>query len=400
MATKRKGASTPSQRAAVNKGASTPSQRAAVNKAIASNTSTKVQPKTPPKKTSDKKTTDKKTDIKFYPGTFTPIKYAPTNPVVEEPLTDEAPLVDAGLEYQKAMDEKARQDAFQVMRATFESYGLGSLADTLTRMFKMGLSPNEALVKMKYDKSIDPATNQSWNAAYTLRFAGNEKRLAKGLNALSEAEYIASEDSYAETLRSYGLGNMLSVDRAVNQKKFSDYIGNDMSPVEFKDRVATASDRIINADKSIKDTFKKFYPNITDNDLVAYFLNPTETIGKLKEKATAAEIGGAFIGQGLTTSRLSAEGFAAYGIDRAGALEGAENIANVLPTATKLGSIYSQSGIAYDQTAGEEEFLKASASAAQKRRQLKELETSAFKGSSGSMGSKSLASQARGAGLI
>ena len=303
----------------------------------------------------------------------------------DTPLGDGSNLdtKDPALEYQKAMDAKANRDAFEVMRITFESYGLGSLADTLTRMFKMGLSPNEALVKMKYDKTIDPETNKPYNAAYTLRFAGNQKRIAKGLNALSEAEYLASEDSYAETLRSYGLGNMLSVDRTVNEAKFSDYIGNDMSPVEFKDRVATASDRVINADKSIKDTFKTFYPNLTDNDLVAYFLNPTETIGKLKEKATAAEIGGAFTGQGLTTSRMSAEGFAAYGIDRAGALEGAMNIAGVLPEATKLKNVYSETGIEYNQQTAEEEFLKSSDAAKRKRNILASKERASFEGSAG-----------------
>ena len=290
---------------------------------------------------------------------------------------------DPALEYQKAMNEKADRDAFEIMRATFESYGLGSLAETLTRMFKDGLTPNQALVKMKYDKSIDPYTNKPYNAAYTLRFAGNQKRLAKGLNALSEAEYIANEDSYAETLRSYGLGNMLSMDRTVNEAKFSDYIGNDMSPVEFKDRVSTASDRVINADKGIKDTFKTFYPNLTDNDLVAYFLNPTETIGKLKEKATAAEIGGAFIGQGLTTSRMSAEGFAAYGIDRAAALQGAESIAGVLPEATKLGNVYGETGIQYTQQTGEEEFLKSNDAAKRKRNILASKERASYSGSSG-----------------
>jgi hypothetical protein len=383
MATKPKGASTPSERAAVNRGASTPSQRAAVNKAAATKTITppKAPPKAPPKTNTNKNTSG----IQFYPGTFTPMKYVSTDITDGDlpPVIVEEPQVDAGLEYQKAMDEKARQDAFQVMRATFESYGLGSLADTLTRMFKDGLSPNEALVKMKYDKSIDPYTNKPYNAAYTLRFAGNQKRLAKGLNALSEAEYIASEDSYAETLRSYGLGNMLSPDRTVNEAKFSDYIGNDMSPVEFKDRVSTASDRVINADKGIKDTFKTFYPNLTDNDLVAYFLNPTETIGKLKEKATAAEIGGAFVGQGLTTSRMSAESFAAYGIDRATALKGAEDIAGVLPEATKLKNIYGETGIDYTQQTAEEEFLKSSDAAKRKRNILASKERASFEGSAG-----------------
>jgi hypothetical protein len=345
---------------------------------------TKPAPKAPPK-APPKTGGNKNTGIKFYPGTFTPIKYAPTTPVVEEEPTggDEGTQIDAGLEYQKAQDEKARQDAFNVLRATLEGYGLGSLADTLTRMFKMGLTANEALVKMKYDKTIDPATGKAWNAAYTLRFAGNEKRLAKGLNALSEAEYIANEDSYAETLRSYGLGNMLSTDRTVNEAKFSDYIGNDMSPVEFKDRVATAADRVINADATIKKTFQDFYPNLTNNDLIAYFLNPTDTIGKLKEKATAAEIGAAAKGQGLTTSMASAEELARYGVDRTAALQGYQNIGEVLPASETLSNIYKETGIKYTQASGEEEFFKGNAKAAEQRKRLKSLERASFSGESG-----------------
>jgi hypothetical protein len=293
------------------------------------------------------------------------------------------PVVDPALEYQKAQDEKARQDAFNVLRTTLEGYGLGSLADTLTRMFKSGLTANEALVKMKYDKTIDPATGKAWNAAYTLRFAGNEKRLAKGLNALGEAEYIANEDSYAETLRAYGLGNMLSTDRLVNEAKFSDYIGNDMSPVEFKDRVSTAADRVINADAAIKQTFQQFYPNLSNNDLIAYFLNPSDTIGKLKEKATAAEIGAAALGQGLGTNVENAEMLAKYGVDRTSALQGYQQIAEFLPTAEKLGNIYKEWGTNYTQAKGEAEIFKNNEEAARERKRFKSLERAAFGADSG-----------------
>ena len=291
--------------------------------------------------------------------------------------------VDSALEYQKAMDEKTRQNAFQTLRATLEGYGLGSLADTITRMFQMGLTAEEALVKMKYDKTVDPATGKAWNSAYTTRFSGNEKRIAKGLNALSEAEYIMNEDSYAETLRSYGLGNTLSVDRLENERKFAEYIGNDVSPVEFKDRVSTAADRVINADAGIKDTFKTFYPNITDNDLIAYFLNPSDTIGKLKEKATAAEIGAAAKAQGLGTNVENAEMLAKYGVDRTAALQGYQQIAEFLPTTEKLSKIYSEWGTNYTQAKGEQEIFKGNEQAAAERRRFKSLERGKFSGDSG-----------------
>jgi hypothetical protein len=279
--------------------------------------------------------------------------------------------------------DKATSDAFSVLSSLLEQYNLSSLSDSITRMMKSGLSAQEATVKLKYDTSIDTVTGKAWNAPYTLRFAGNEKRKAAGLNAVSEAEYLGLEDTYAETLKAYGLSNMLSTSRIVNEAKFAQYIGNDMSGPEFKDRISTVSDRVINADPTIKAAFKQYYPNLTDQDLVEYFLSPKDTLPKLKQKATAAEIGGAFVGQGLSMNLASAEGFAAYGIDRAAALQGAESIAGVLPEATKLGNVYGETGIQYTQQTGEEEFLKSSDAAKRKRNILASKERASFEGSSG-----------------
>jgi hypothetical protein len=265
------------------------------------------------------------------------------------------------------------RDAFASLTNLFKSYGLDSLAGEISGYMASGLTASEALIKLK--------TNPS--GAYAKRFAGNFTRVKNGLNVISEAEYIDLENSYANTLKAYGLGNMVSGNRDDNYKKFAEYIAGDISAVEFKDRIDTVQERVVNADPATKELFKKWYPSLTDKDLVAYFLNPTETIGKLKEKVTASEIGAAFTGQGLSTDMMSATDLARYGIDRAGALLGASQIAGVLPETTKLGNVYEEAGIDYTQKTGEEEFLKSNEAAKRKRTGLASLERGSFSASSG-----------------
>ena len=271
-------------------------------------------------------------------------------------------------------DPNILRDAYALIKDILNSYGLGDeIADELTKYMSEGKGANEALLLIK----------QNPNGAYKKRFAGNELRIAAGLNVLTEDAYLKLEDSYAETLKAYGLGNMLSTDRKQNQAMFSKWMGNDLAAPEFKSRIQLATDRVMNADQATKDTFKEFYPTLTDADLVSYFLAPKDTLSKLQEKVTAAEIGGAATSQGLTTNLTSATELAKFGIDRATAIQGYQNVKEALPTSQKLGDIYSEAGIKYDQATGEAEFLKLNQDAAEKRKRLKSLERAAFQGESG-----------------
>jgi hypothetical protein len=271
---------------------------------------------------------------------------------------------------------KDDRDAFAQLKAIFESYGLGDLADTITKLMTEGKSASEALMLLKYDKN--------YNQAYTARFKGNADRVSKGLNALSEAEYISNENAYAETLRAYGLNNMLSTDRKVNQAKFAEYIANDVSSTEFKDRIQTAVDNVVNADPAVMNEFKKYYGGLTNSDVVSYFLAPKESLPILKQKAEAAAIGAESFNQGLgsNTEARSME-LSKLGVTKEQARKGYAAIGEVLPTSEKLSSIYKEANINYNKTAGEDEYLKGLASAKRKREQLKELETGTFSGSSG-----------------
>ena len=297
-----------------------------------------------------------------------------TTTVVLPPTEETGGGEDASLAYQKMRDEKARRSAFSLLKDVFNQYGLSELASTIETLMKEGYEPEEATLALK--------TDPRYNKPYITRFRGNELRRSAGLNVLSEAEYLALEDDYTRTLKSYGLENYFGIDRTVKQSAIADVIGADISALEFTERVSTAVDRVKMADPATKSAFQQFY-GIGEADLVQYFLDPKKALVNLKEKATAAEIGGAAIGQGLPATTTSAEDLARFGISRQQAQVGYATIAEELPTATKLSQIYDEEGITYGQTEAEQATFKGLASAKRKKEQLKAREEAAFQGSSG-----------------
>jgi hypothetical protein len=275
------------------------------------------------------------------------------------------------------------QDAFAKLMAQLNQWNLGSLSGVITQLLEEGNTFDSVLTKIKYDSSINVKTGKAYNDAYTIRFAGNKSRISKGLNALSEQEYMQNENSYAETLKAYGLNTMLSTDRSVNEAKFAGYIANDMSPSEFKDRIDLASTRVMNMDPAIMRNFQQYYPQVNKTDLVSYFLAPEETMQLLETKVTASEIGAAANQQGLSVGGTRAEEFAKMGLNYAQAQRDYSNIAEVLPTTEKLGGIYGEEGIKYTQATAEDEYIKQDAAAKLKRNRLASKERASFEGSAG-----------------
>lgn len=272
--------------------------------------------------------------------------------------------------------DKTTKDAYALLEEAFKLYGLESLVPTIRGYMEQDLGPEQAKLKLKSEK------------AYTDRFKGNEFRVAKGLNVIDEAAYLELENDYSETLKAYGLSDYFgtatdATTRLARQQKMAEVIGNDISANEFKERISTVVTRVTNSDANTRTALKALY-DITDTDLVKYFLNPKEGSEQLKQKVTVAEISGASITQGLgQTSLGTAEELARLGIDKAEALAGYSKIAGYLPTAEKLSAIYSAQGIQYNKATGEEEEFKGLASAKRKRETLIGREIGTFSGSSG-----------------
>jgi hypothetical protein len=262
--------------------------------------------------------------------------------------------------------------AFDLLLAQFNQYGLGSLVEPLKNLITNDTSEGELTLLLRQ------------TPAYQQRFSANKDRIAKGLTALNERDYLGMEDQYQNIMRNYGLpASYYAKDSMGTQAGFNQLLANDVSAAELEDRVMTAQNRVVNANPEVKQALRQFYPDITDGDILAYTLDPTKALTDIKRKVTAAEIGGAALGAGLKTGQKAAEGLAAYGITKDQAQQGYGAIAEFLPTGEKLSQIYQESP--YTQQQAEQEIfnLANSAEAAKKRKRLSELERGSFSGSAG-----------------
>jgi hypothetical protein len=279
-----------------------------------------------------------------------------------------------------AAEEKLRkgQSAYDILLGEFDRYGMGALLTDVKEFITQGLSRDELLLKLR-------AT-----PAYEKRFAANAQRIKSGLRALSEAEYVQLEDQYQNVMRNYGLPASYYTrgDMGV-QQGFEKFIAGDVSAAELEDRIQTAQNRVINAAPEVSRALREFYPDITNGDILAYALDPNQALTNIRRKVTAAEIGAGAMQAGLATGLARAEELGRFGITGEQARQGFSQIAEFLPSATKLSDIYGKSGVGpYNQATAEQEVfgISGAADAAQKRKKLAQLETAQFSGTSGAGG--------------
>lgn len=277
--------------------------------------------------------------------------------------------------------------AFSIVEGILKNYDMKGVADSIAKIRKdyPEIASDDILALLKFDTR--------YNAPYLERFAGNAELIKKGLPTLDDSAYLKVEKEYEKIFKSYDVGSL------ANRKTYATLIGNSMDAVDVTSRLKIGYERL-KADKNIETAFRQFYPSLSDGDIVAAMLNPTEMLPALERKAAAAEIGGSYLAQGLKTSLASAESLAAYGIDKAGAQAGVRYIAQALPRGQFLSEISKETGINYTQQTAEDIAFKKNVKAQKEEELLKAKEIGRFGGQAGTIGSKSLASQQRGAGLI
>jgi hypothetical protein len=274
--------------------------------------------------------------------------------------------------------------------ALLSSYGIDGIANMVDKVIidYPESDGEEILNLLRYD--------ERYNKPYLARFAGNAERLKKKLPLLSEDTYLKQELGYSKMFKSYGLTNL------DNREQYTKLIAADIDIDEATTRVSMAYDRVLKADPSTKNAFLRFFPMLSNQDLVSAMLNPEEQLPALERKVQSAEIGGAALRQSLsaeladTTTKSAMYSNVQAGTIGAGTLETAgvspatavakyQTIASELPTMEKLSSIYGSTMEQYGQREAEQADLLGLASAKRKKERLVAREEAEFQGTAGTM---------------
>lgn len=256
----------------------------------------------------------------------------------------------------------AQRDAYLALNTLFTSFGLGSLSSKIFDYVKNGYSADTISILLQDTPE------------YKKRFIGNEARRKAGLNVLSPAEYIATENSYRQIMSQGGMPKGFYD----SNEDFAKFIGNDMSPTELKERVDIATQASILGPPEFRSALKQM--GLSDGDMAAYWLDPKKALPYLAKFAATAQIGAEALERGFSFDQRYAENLAQQGITAEQAASGYAQIGDEFQQLQTLGSIY---GRAWTQRTAEEEQFRGGIGSGNLRRGLIAQEEGAFSGSAG-----------------
>jgi len=181
---------------------------------------------------------------------------------------------------QKAANQANVGTALDDFRASLKLAGLDSLVDTIDGMIRNDMTA--AQIKI----------NLVGTQAYKDRFPAMDT-LAKAGRAVNEATYISMERGYEQVLRAYGVDTATFGTRA----QLGKYIGAEVSPVEFEQRVQIAKDRV-DKNSDVTAALQDYY-GVSKGGAIAFLLDPALGMDIVKKEARAAEIGAAAVAAGF-----------------------------------------------------------------------------------------------------
>lgn len=273
------------------------------------------------------------------------------------------------------------------------------LYTSMSKFYKTGATIDES-----YNLALQDVRNNPEMADFTKRFKGiydlqDLRQAGKPVTVPTVAEYVGTQSKMADVLRASNLGELAT------EEFLTGIIGKAIPASVFAERVTQIFDRIDFAPNEVKETIKTYYPNLTRTQIAKAIIGGEKSSKDLArelagyEVLTAAQqqgLGAQTLPGGVTVERATELG--AMGETYQSALGKFGRVAQALPTATKLAGISGTEPLS--QADLENIVFRNSVRETQALEALTKEEEARFAGRAGTIGSKSFASQARGAGLI
>lgn len=247
----------------------------------------------------------------------------------------------------QANEQNRQRNAINTIKGVLESMGMMSLYNRVVGFVQEGYEPDAIMVLIRTTPE------------YKARFPAMEALTAKG-RAISEAEYIAYEQTASGLERRYGLPEGMLMG-SVTQ-----LLTNEVSASELNDRVILASAAAIQAPREVKDTFRQYY-GIDDGGMTAYFLDPNKATPLLEKQYAASLIGTEATRQGVGIDVFGAENLQSLGITQEQARTGFGNVAASRGLTEGRGDVVTQETLIQGQVAGNEQAQREIERAAQGR---------------------------------
>ena len=267
----------------------------------------------------------------------------------------------------------------------------------VSKYYKSGSTIPESINLALYD-----AEENKLIPEFTTRFSGifklRDRRAAgEAIDVPTIAEYIKSQEKLGDILRQSALGAL------ANETFLNTVMATGKSVDESTSIIVDVFDLIDNAPEVVKAQFAKNYPSVTRAQLATALLTGTEGVKQLEKTVKKSGVIAAGTMQGIEVSDTLASDLVSKNQNFQTAGAGFLKVAQILPEARRLTSI--DAGLA----AGQQTYTTEQAVAATFDQSAKELQILAdmaeregarFSKRTGIAGSRSLASQARGSGLI
>jgi hypothetical protein len=273
---------------------------------------------------------------------------------------------------------------------------VGELYKLVSGYYKTGSdiedSINLAVRQAREDKAIPE---------FTKRFEGlfaldDMLKAGKLVDVPTVAEFIQSENEVATLLREADMPDLATPDVV------GAYLGKGKSVAEIGRIISNAFYAIDNAPAPVKAVLSEKYPTATRSGLAAALIGGEKGAAQLQKEIAGYNVVAAARQQGLATTLERGMDLAAQGYTYASAGVGYGQVAAASADYKKILEISGNAPVKDVDVRDslEKAILDKNIAEQEKIRKAAEVEAARYRGSAGIIGSKALASQQRGAGLI